>query len=213
MKTKVVLGIDFGSTAVRVLTMDLESGKVLNSEAQGYEQGVNGVFTSDSDSLLARQSADDYILSMKKALGKIKAKNQELGIEMSAVSGIGIDSTGSTPLPITKDMNPLSSLAEFNDNLNAYAWMWKDHTSHREADFITEIITEKSKVSLKLRLNCMAVMTGITINAPIRRIPTTLIDKDTVIAAKTKMIRLNFFAFMPFTIAISSSKDIKNNSL
>jgi len=138
MQNKIVLGIDFGSTAVRILTMELESGKVLNSVEQAYEGGENGVFLSNSDSLLARQSAADYVNSMKKALQKSKLENKKLDVEMSAVFGIGVDATGSTPLPVTKEMIPLSSLENFKNNLNAYAWMWKDHTSHAEADLITE---------------------------------------------------------------------------
>jgi len=140
MNNKIVLGIDFGSTAVRVLTMHLESGKVLNAVEQVYEEGLNGVYLSDENSLLARQSAKDYVASMKKALHKAKVKNKELGMDMSAVSGIGVDATGSTPLPVTKDVEPLSNLEQFRNNLNAYTWMWKDHTSHKEADFITETI-------------------------------------------------------------------------
>jgi len=142
MQNKVVLGIDFGSTAVRVLTLELESGKVLHSVEHAYEKGVNGVFTSDSDGLLARQSATDYINSMKKALKKAEIENKKAGIAMSSVTGIGVDATGSTPLPVTKNMKPLSSLNQFKDNLNAYSWMWKDHTSHKEADKITETITK-----------------------------------------------------------------------
>jgi len=142
MQNKIALGIDFGSTSVRVLTLELKSGKVINSVEQAYEKGTNGVFTSESDSLLARQSASDYVNSMKKALEKAKTENKKAGIEMSAVSGIGVDATGSTPLPVTKEMRPLSSLEKFKDNLNAYSWMWKDHTSYKEADKITEIIKE-----------------------------------------------------------------------
>ena len=138
MQNKIVLGIDFGSTAVRVLAMELESGKVLNSVEQAYEGGENGVFLSSSDSLLARQSAADYVNSMKKALQKLKSENEKLNIEMSAVSGIGVDATGSTPLPVNKEMTPLSSLEHFKNNLSAYAWMWKDHSSYAEADLITE---------------------------------------------------------------------------
>ena len=67
MQNKIVLGIDFGSSAVRVLTLELKSGKVLNSVEQVYESGINGVYTSVDDSLLARQNAADYVGSMKKA--------------------------------------------------------------------------------------------------------------------------------------------------
>ena len=82
MQNKIVLGIDFGSTAVRILSMELESGKVLNSVEQAYEGGENGVFLSSSDSLLARQSAADYVNSMKKALQKSKLENKKLNIEI-----------------------------------------------------------------------------------------------------------------------------------
>ncbi len=138
---KIVLGIDFGSSAVRVLTMEQESGKVLNSVEQIYSEGDNGVLTSDNVHL-ARQSATDYVKSMEIALQKSKEKNKQIGIDMSSVTGIGVDATGSTPLPVKSDLTPLSEISEFKDNLNAYSWMWKDHTSHEEAIFITNKITE-----------------------------------------------------------------------
>ncbi|MEN8119297.1 MAG: ribulokinase [Bacteroidota bacterium] len=138
----IVLGIDFGSSSVRVLSMEIESGKVLNSVEQAYADGENGVLTSDNIHL-ARQSATDYIKSMEKALQKAKFANKQLGIEMSAVAGIGVDATGSTPLPVTKDLTPLSELENFKNNLNAYSWMWKDHSSHEEADYITKVISVK----------------------------------------------------------------------
>lgn len=143
VQNKIVLGIDFGSTAVRILSMELKTGKVLNAVEQAYQQGENGVFLSSSDDLLARQNAADYIDSMRKALEKSKIENGNQGIQMSTVSGIGIDATGSTPLPVTKDVKPLSSVDKFSKNLNAYAWMWKDHTSHSEADYITKTSAEK----------------------------------------------------------------------
>jgi len=142
MTKKIALGIDFGSSAVRVLSLELESGKVLNSVEQAYQQGENGVFVSDKDSLLARQSPADYLKSLELALEKAIAENKAIGIEMSTVAGIGVDATGSTPLPVTKDMKALSCTDEFKDNLNAYAWMWKDHTSYKEADEITEKISK-----------------------------------------------------------------------
>jgi L-ribulokinase len=137
MSKKIALGIDFGSSSVRVLTLDIESGKVLNSVDQSYSGGVDGVYVSDSDSLLARQDPADYLKSLETALEKAVAENKKAGIDMSEVAGIGVDATGSTPIPVTKDMVPLASTDKFKDNLNAYSWMWKDHTSHKEAEAIT----------------------------------------------------------------------------
>lgn len=138
---KIVLGIDFGSSACRVLTMELESGKVLNSVEQAYSEGNGGVLTSENVHL-ARQSAADYVKSMETALLKARAVNKEMGYDMAEVAGIGVDATGSTPLPVKSDLTPLSEVMEFKSNLNAYSWMWKDHTSHEEAIFITDKITE-----------------------------------------------------------------------
>ncbi len=137
MSKKLALGIDFGSSSVRVLTLDIESGKVLNSVEQSYSEGVGGVYVSDSDSLLARQNANDYLRSLEQALEKALAENKKAGTDMADVAGIGVDATGSTPIPVTKDMVPLSATDRFKNNLNAFSWMWKDHTSYKEADVIT----------------------------------------------------------------------------
>lgn len=147
-QNKIVIGLDFGSTSVRVLTMHLRTGKVLNTVEQTYEEGENGVFLSKDNSLLARQKPADYVISMKKALKNTMLQNKALGIEMSSVSGIGVDATGSTPLPVTKEMIPLSDLNEFRNNVNAYAWMWKDHCSHAEAEFITKTSIENRPLYL-----------------------------------------------------------------
>ncbi len=137
---KVTIGIDFGSASVRVLTLELKTGNVLTSVVQPYSKGENGVFLNPQNHNLARQSATDFVHSMEVALQKAKVENEKQGIKMQSVVGIGVDATGSTPLPITQNLQPLSELLQFKENLNAYAWMWKDHTAHKEAQAITELI-------------------------------------------------------------------------
>ena len=71
--------------------------------------------------------------------GLATAKYNELLQFPKDIMGIGVDTTGSTPLPVDESGTPLVMLDEFKDNPNAYAWLWKDHTSIAEATEITEL--------------------------------------------------------------------------
>ena len=54
-------------------------------------------------------------------------------------SGIGVDSTGSSPIPVDAENRPLAMDDKWKGDLNAQCWLWKDHTSWREAARITEL--------------------------------------------------------------------------
>jgi L-ribulokinase len=50
-----------------------------------------------------------------------------------------VDSTGSSPIPVDRNNVPLALNKRWKKNLNAQCWLWKDHTSWKEAARITEI--------------------------------------------------------------------------
>ena len=61
------------------------------------------------------------------------------GFNLEQVIGIGVDTTGSTPLPVGKDGQPLVFQKKFAHNPAAMAWLWKDHTGIAEAAEITAL--------------------------------------------------------------------------
>jgi L-ribulokinase len=135
------LGLDFGTNSVRALLVDVDNGNELSTSIFKYETGQNGIILDPDNPHLARQHPLDYLkgleMSVKKALGE--AKKADADFEPTQVIGIGIDTTGSTPLPVDREGIPLCFKEGFKDNPNAHAWLWKDHTSTEESALITEL--------------------------------------------------------------------------
>lgn len=134
---KSVLGIDFGSNAVRAILIDAADGRLLGSASATYAGGENGIYLDSNEPLLARQHPDEYLAAMAVAVRSAIAGATDF--DPATLAGIGTDATGSTPIPVTESLTPLARLPEFAADLNAYSWMWKDHTSHREAAEITQL--------------------------------------------------------------------------
>ena len=135
------IGLDYGTNSVRCLIVNVANGNEIGTAVYEYETGEAGIIIDPSDHNLARQNPADYLkgieVTIKAAIAKAKKAAKDFKPEQ--IIGIGIDTTGSTPLPVDKNGTPLSMLDEFKDNPNAHAWLWKDHTGHAEAAEITEL--------------------------------------------------------------------------
>ncbi|MCL6588663.1 MAG: ribulokinase [Firmicutes bacterium] len=139
------LGIDFGTNSVRALIADLETGKEVGTYVHNYTRGVDGIILDESDPNFARQDPREYVEGLEASVrGAIREAERVSGFSAEKIIGIGIDTTGSTPIPVDSNGMPLSFNKKFADNPNAYAWLWKDHTSHEEASIITEKARESS---------------------------------------------------------------------
>ena len=135
------IGLDYGTNSVRCLIVDVANGNELATAVWEYETGEAGIILDPADHNLARQNPADYIKGIEITVGEAidRAKKADKSFDTDQIIGIGVDTTGSTPIPVDKNGTPLSMLDEFKDNPNACAWLWKDHTGHAEAAEITEL--------------------------------------------------------------------------
>jgi len=133
------IGLDYGTNSCRSLLVDLKTGEELGSVVFPYPSGTLGILTDPADPNVARQNPQDYLVGMIAIIkGAIdQAREKRAGFDPADIIGIGIDTTGSTVIPVNADGCPLALLPEFSQNLNAHVWLWKDHTAHAEAAAIT----------------------------------------------------------------------------
>jgi L-ribulokinase len=137
------IGIDYGTNSVRAVVVDCETGEEVGAAVWNYEHGQDGIVIDTADPNLARQHPADYVKGLEEAVTGAMKQAAGVGASADTVIGIGVDTTGSTPIPVDKEGTPLAFRDEFKDNPNAYAWLWKDHTSHAEAAAITELARAK----------------------------------------------------------------------
>ncbi|MEX1275400.1 MAG: ribulokinase [Bacteroidota bacterium] len=140
MTKRYSIGLDFGTNSVRALVVDVGNGKEVGTAVWEYEHGDHGVILS-RDPNLARQHPADYTKgagqSIRKALAN--ARKTVRGFRPEQVIGIGVDTTGSTPMPVDRQGRPLALRKELSKNPDAMAWLWKDHTGVAEAEEITAL--------------------------------------------------------------------------
>jgi len=113
----VVAGVDFGTLSVRVSLVDSEQGMLASAVAE-YP-----LHRRAEDPEHATQSHDDHMRSL--ALATKKALS-DAGISGGDVRAIALDTTGSSVIPVGKDLEPLDEY-----------YLWCDHRAKGEAAEIT----------------------------------------------------------------------------
>ena len=132
------IGVDYGTSSVRALVVDCADGRELGTAVCEYPSGEQGVLVDARDPHLARQSPADYVLGLEQSVtGALAAAEAQPGFSRQGVIGIGVDTTGSTPIPVDRDNRALALDPKWQKNLAAHAWLWKDHTGADEAEAIT----------------------------------------------------------------------------
>jgi len=134
------IGIDYGSNSVRALVVRCNDGKEFGSAVYNYPSGTEGILLDPRDYHLARQHPADYLLGLETSVKQAIAEaSKKAGFSTSLVIGLGVDTTGSSPIPVDRKNRALAEDPKWKNNLHAQCWLWKDHTSWQEAARITEL--------------------------------------------------------------------------
>src|SRR5215216_5441723 len=103
MTSAFTIGVDFGTNSARAIVVSCADGSIAGTGVSEYHSGDHGVLTHPTEPHLARQNPADYIGSLGHSVTMALAQAQATpGFVRDRVVGIGIDTTGSTPLPVDK---------------------------------------------------------------------------------------------------------------
>lgn len=134
------IGIDYGTNSVRALVVRCKDGAELGTGVVNYPSGHQGVLLDPKDHHLARQNPADYVFGLEKSIKLALAQAKKVkGFDARLVAGLGVDSTGSSPIPVDATNTPLAFQKKWEKQLAAHCWLWKDHTSVKEAAEITAL--------------------------------------------------------------------------
>ena len=113
-----VAGVDFGTLSVRVTIVDSARGRLASGTAN-YP-----LHRRKDDPDYATQSHDDHMRALAEATRAACAAAKVAG---TAIEALAIDTTGSSVIPVGKNLEPLDEY-----------YLWCDHRAWREAAAITE---------------------------------------------------------------------------
>src|SRR5438552_19083820 len=95
------LGIDYGTNSVRALVVRCRDGREFGSSVVPYPGGRDGVLLDPRDHNVARQHPGDYLVALQKAVrAALRIAGRQRGFDARKIVGIGVDTTGSSPIPV-----------------------------------------------------------------------------------------------------------------
>src|SRR5436309_4164209 len=114
----VVAGVDFGTLSVRVSIVDSERGLLASANAE-YP-----LHRKREDPEYATQSHEDHMRALAAATREVIRKS---GVPADQILALALDTTGSSVVPVGKDLQPLDDY-----------YLWCDHRAKAEAAEISE---------------------------------------------------------------------------
>ncbi|MFZ1992540.1 MAG: ribulokinase [Solirubrobacteraceae bacterium] len=144
------IGVDFGTESGRVLVLDARSGEELGVSVVPYPSAViDRELPSTGERLpgdWALQDPDDWVKVLEDG---IPAAVADAGVAPDEVTGLGIDVTSCTVLPVTQDGTPLCTLDEWRERRHAWPKLWKHHAAQPVADRLNEVALERNEPFLE----------------------------------------------------------------
>lgn len=125
----VVAGIDFGTLSVRVSLIDSERGR-LGAASASYP-----LLRQPDDPAYAAQRAEDHLAALETAM---REALRQAGVDGREVAALAVDTTGSTIVPVDRELRPLD-----------HYYLWCDHRGEQEAAEITRVARERNLPALK----------------------------------------------------------------
>lgn len=130
---KYALGMDFGTLSARAVLVETHTGRLAASAVAEYPHGSMEAALPCGRRLgpgWALQHPHDYLDALERLIPETLAG---AGAAPGDIVGIGVDCTGTTPLPVLADGTPLCFLPEFACEPHAYAKLWKHHAAQEYA--------------------------------------------------------------------------------
>lgn len=125
----IVAGVDFGTLSVRVSIVDSERGLLASAI------GEYPLHRKREDPEFATQSHDDHMRALVSATREAVKK---AGVSGEQIAAIALDTTGSSVIPVGKNLQPLGDY-----------YLWCDHRAKGEAAEITEAAHREQLEAIK----------------------------------------------------------------
>ena len=138
MNMTYTIGLDYGSLSCRGVLVSVIDGTIVAEDEFIYPHAVIDHELPDGTPLppqWALQDPNDFRQAFQTIIPNLLKISQ---LSPSQVIAIGIDSTASTVIPVTKGLIPLCEQTAFRNRPHAWPKMWKHHAAAKEAVEITE---------------------------------------------------------------------------
>ncbi|QBQ40663.1 ribulokinase [Sphingobacterium psychroaquaticum] len=136
MQEKLVIGMDFGTDSVRGLLVNAMTGDVRSTAVSYFKRWKQGLYCEPQKDQY-RQHPLDYMESIDEVFHALLTGLSPETIKQ--IKAIGTNTTGSTPVAVDEQGQPLSLREGFSENPNAMFILWKDHTAIKDADEINAL--------------------------------------------------------------------------